>query len=170
MSEKSVRARGKRFGERRAKLIETLWGDDLEKLKIWNRLEHDGYTTVPRTLPYIIKVMDSLSEKGMPLASSYLALWCRVFDEGFIEIKDRETLAYESGFSGQRAVHTWNGRMKALKELGFIDSKSGPNGEFQYVIIKNPLWVIKEIYKKKDKNEAYNMLAARMIDVGAEWD
>ncbi len=49
-----------------------------------------------------------MSEK----AKRYLALWCRVFDEGFVEIRDKEAFAYESGFSGQRAVTTWSGRMK----------------------------------------------------------
>lgn len=170
MSEKSARARGKAFSERRQQLIDNLWGEDFDELKIWDRQENKGFTTIPRTLPYIIRIMDSMSEKGSPLGSTYLALWCRVFDEGFIEIKENKTIAYESGFTGQRAVHTWTGRMRMLNELGFIDAKSGPQGEFQYVILINPFAVIKEKYKGREKNEAYNALSARMVDVGATWD
>lgn len=170
MSEKSARARGKAYSERRQKLIESLWGKDIDDLAIWDRQEHKGFTTIPRTLPYIIKIMDSMSAKGSPLGSTYLALWCRVFDEGFIEIKENKTLAYEAGFTGQRAAHTWTSRMRTLNELGFIDAKPGPQGEFQYVIIINPLRVIKDKYEGKEKNEAYNALSARMIDVGATWE
>ncbi|WP_426880304.1 hypothetical protein [Serratia bockelmannii] len=104
------------------------------------------------------------------MSQTYLALWCRVFDEGFVEVRDKEAVAYESGFSGQRAVTTWSGRMKKLKELGFILTKPGTSGEFQYVIILNPLPVIKEIYESKEKDERYNALVGRMQEVGAKWE
>ena len=41
--------------------------------------------------------------------------------------------------------------MKKLKELGFILTKPGTSGEFQYVIILNPFPVIKNIYENKRK-------------------
>ena len=56
-------------------------GDELEELNIWSRHEHDGFTTLPRTLTYINRILDFLGGSGSPLSQTYLALWCRVFDE-----------------------------------------------------------------------------------------
>ncbi|MEI1471561.1 hypothetical protein QJN81_24965, partial [Escherichia coli] len=143
MSEKAKRSGRRTLATKRKNLIAGLWGDELDELNIWSRHEHDGFTTLPRTLTYINRILDFLGGSGSPLSQTYLALWCRVFDEGFVEIRDKEAFAYESGFSGQRAVTTWSGRMKKLKELGFILTKPGTSGEFQYVIILNPFPVIK---------------------------
>lgn len=169
MSEKSKKAGRKSLAEKREKVIESLWGD--ETPEVWSRKENNGFTTMPRTLPYVCRVIDSLASSGSPLSQTYLALWFRVFDEGFIEIKDKDALAYESGFSGQRAVTTWAGRMRKLKELGFIDTKPGSSGDLQYVLIVNPLTLIRKMYSdgQKTKDERYNALATRLIDVGGKW-
>lgn len=170
MSEKAKRSGRRTLAAKRENLIAGLWGDELEELNIWSRHKHDGFTTLPRTLTYINRILDFLGGSGSPLSQTYLALWCRVFDEGFVEIRDKEAFAYESGFSGQRAVTTWSGRMRKLKELGFILTKPGTSGEFQYVIILNPFPVIKNIYESKEKDERYNSLVGRMQEVGAKWE
>ncbi|WP_212568547.1 hypothetical protein, partial [Vibrio parahaemolyticus] len=79
--------------------------------------------------------MDKFSGKGKPLSSTYLSLWCNVFDEGFLEIEDKHRFAFESGFSSERAITTWTTRMRKLEELGFIQSKRGANGDFNYVLL-----------------------------------
>ncbi|WP_072081187.1 hypothetical protein [Yersinia aleksiciae] len=170
VTEKAKRAGRKSLVSKRKDLLQGLWGGELDELKIWNRHDHDGYTTVPRTLTYINRILDYLAGTGSPLSQTYLSLWCRVFDEGFIEIRDKESFAYESGFSGQRAVSTWTVRMRKLKELGFITTKPGASGEFQYVLLLNPLSVIQKIYENKDKDERYNALLGRMQEVGAKWE
>jgi hypothetical protein len=43
-------------------------------------------------------------------------------------------------------------------------------GEFSYVLLINPLEVIKELYTQKQKDEMYNALITRMSDVGAKFD
>lgn len=169
-SERGKKSGRRTLGAKRKTLLTELWGDELDGLSIWNRLEHDGFTTIPRTLTYISRILDFLGGTGSPLSQTYLALWCRVFDEGFVEIRDKDGFAYEAGFSGQRAVTTWTGRMKKLRELGFITTKPGTSGEFQYVILLNPLSVIKELYEGKDKDERYNALVGRMQEVGAKWE
>ncbi|HFO3084662.1 TPA: hypothetical protein ACHJIY_005121, partial [Klebsiella pneumoniae] len=100
-SERAKKSGRRTLSAKRKTLLEELWGDELEQLKVWNRHEHDGYTTVPRTLTYISRILDYLGGTGLPLSQTYLALWCRVFDEGFVEIRDKDGFAYEAGFSGQ---------------------------------------------------------------------
>ncbi|MEL4363692.1 hypothetical protein [Shewanella algae] len=170
MSARGIRAGRNKQAQKREAVLEQFWGDELSDLPIWNRLEHDGFASIPRTLPYVCQILDKLSGKGVPLTQTYMALWCRMSDEGLIEIRERETMAYESGFSGQRAVSTWSSRMKKLKELGFISTKKGTCGEYHYTLLLNPMVVIKELYEGKPKDEAYNFLAMRMAEVGATWE
>ncbi len=170
MSEKGKKAGIQKLVEKRRALIEQLWGEELEQLTIWNRKEHDGWTTLPRTIPQLNRIMDKLAGKGTPVSSAYLSLWCNVHDEGFIDIKDKHRFAFESGFSGERAVTTWSNRMKKLEKLGFISTKSGSSGVFNYVLILNPFQVVKSIYKVTNKDDLYNALVGRMNDVGAKFD
>lgn len=169
-SGKSQKAGRKTQAQRRVELINELWAD--ESIVVWSRHDDDGYSTIPRTLPHICRILDDLSGSGAPLSQVYCALWCRVSDEGFVEIRDKNALAYESGFTGQRAVTTWLGRMKKLKELGFISCRSGASGDFQYVLLAHPLIVIRDIYEEsgKQRDQRYNALAARIVEVGASWE
>lgn len=172
MSERASKSGRRSLSKRREELLEELWGGEIDDLNIWNRKEHNGFTTVPRTLNYINRIIDHLAGAGSPVSQTYLSLWCRVFDEGFVEIRDKDAIAYESGFNGQRAVTTWISRMKKLRELGLIRTKAGTSGEFHYVLMLNPLSVIKESYKSNGwvKDERYNALFSRMQEVGAKWE
>lgn len=148
-------------------LREQLWGE-LDTSLLWNRTTQTGFTTIPRTFPILAQIMDDMADKGKPISNTYLALWCRVFDESFIEIKSFTQLASESGFSGQRAVTTWNSRMAKLSELGFINAQAGAIGEYDYVLIYNPYLVIKKKYDDKEVSKAkYVALFSRAQEVGA---
>lgn len=153
---------------RRKKLRGNLWGDVTDD-QLWLRTKQVGFTTIPRTITLIGRIIDQLSDKGMPLMSTYLTLWCWVFDEAFVEIRNPKEFAYESGFNGSRAEATWRIRMRALEALGFIMTKPGIAGEFQYVLILNPILIIERKYKDKLKNGlAYNALVGRLIQIGAD--
>ena len=69
--------------------------------------------------------------------------------------------------SGPRGEVTWRTRMRRLQELGFILSKPGVAGEFQFVLILNPFLAIDKLYSDKPKDVAYNALLSRMAQVGA---
>ena len=168
MSERSKRAGKRNQSERRSELIKALWGS--EEVPTWHRLENDGFSTVPRYLPLIGVLMDSLS-KGSPLSTTYLALWFRVSDEGLIEIRDKTVLAYESGFASDRGVTTWTGRMRKLKELGFISTREGSTSEFHNVLIIHPLYVVKKLLEDGviTKGRTYNILAERVVEIKASW-
>lgn len=159
-----------KMAEKRKELIELNWGADLEEMPLWDRRVDNGFSTVPRTLPYICRVLERFAEKGKPLTQTYIALWCRMSDEGLIEIREKDALAYESGFSGSRAVTTWASRMKVLAQEGFIDCRNGTCGEFHYTLMLHPLKVIKSKYEGLELDDDYRRLVARMSDVGASWE
>jgi hypothetical protein len=93
-------------------------------------------------------------------------LWCRTFDESLLAIDNPMTLAFESGFTGERALSTWKDRMRSLVELGFIDAKEGPTGAHHYVLLFNPH---KVVWNLKDRIQAgmFRELQTRAIAIGA---
>ncbi|XJI55116.1 hypothetical protein AB2F75_24300 (plasmid) [Escherichia coli] len=62
--------------------------------------------------------------------------------------------------------------MKKLRDLGLISTRPGTSGEFHYVIMINPLHMIKKTYESEGwvKDERYNALFSRMQEVGADWE
>lgn len=146
-----------------------LW-PTLQEAELWNRKTEAGFTTIPRIMPLIIRILDDLS-KGKPLGYTYLALWCRVWDEGVVQVPNPSDLAYESGFTGERAASTWIARMRTLRELGFIRTAgaTGAQGEFQYVLLLNPLPVLKKLDQDgKIQIGASVTLLQRANEVGAK--
>ena len=146
---------------------------DVKDDQIWNikdKHRTKGFTPIPRAMPLIGVIMDNLSGKGKPVSGTYLELWCRSFENGFLILsKPRET-AFASGFSGERAISTWKQRIRKLEELEFIKLQSGAAGEFNYVQILNPYHVI-EKHKMADSpgfsRQHYMALKERYIEIGA---
>jgi hypothetical protein len=167
MGEKSNK-RVSAANRKREDLRTTLWPLVVEG-DLWLRTANVGFTTVPRTMCIIGRIMDQLSGKGFPLLTTYLALWCRVYDEAFVEIRNDRELAFESGFSGPRGEVTWRTRMRKLQALKFIDIKPGLASDMQYVLLYNPIRVIANTYKEQGMSEdlAYTALMTRLIEVGA---
>ena len=159
--------RSARMTKKREKLRKKFW-PEISEDELWSRLKTKGFGTIPRGLSIIIRIMNSLS-KGKPLSGTYLTLWCYVFDEMTITIQRPRQMAMESGFTGQRAENTWRDRMKKLEELGFIKSKSGPSGNFHYVLLLNSYLVVKSLEDSNDYNVPdylYNTLADRIDEIG----
>lgn len=165
MSQVSVKKKQAKGTRIRAKQRKEFW-PEVSDSELWNRKIAVGFTTIPRTLTLISRIMDAKSS-GQPLSDTYLTLWCWVFDENFLEIKNAREMAFESGFSGQRAETTWNSRMKKLKDLGFIDAREGPYGPFQYVLMFNPIKVIKRLYEGEPQDSRYRALVTRLAEIGA---
>jgi hypothetical protein len=163
MNVKQQFARGKKMQAKNQKLRETLWADMPDE-DLWLRQNQKGFTTIPRTMPIIVNIIDSLT-KNAAAGYTYFCLWCRSFDAQVIIIDNPAEVAAESGFSGERAVSTWRQRMKVLREHGFIKCVGGVH-DYHYVLVLNPHKVIKkkagEIQRK-----LYAQLIARACDVGA---
>lgn len=157
----------RKIAEKRLQTRKQLW-PEITSNDLWLRKERVGFTTIPRSITLIGRIMDKLSGKGFPLYSTYLTLWCHVFDEGFIEIRSDNQMAFESGFEGNRGASTWRSRMKRLEDLKFIQRKPGIASEYQYTLLINPLHVIQNHYKDKAPDQLYESLLLRLNEIGAE--
>jgi hypothetical protein len=162
-----IRKPRKKIAQRQLELRGRLWptlNDDF----IWQRKKHDGFTTIPRTMPLIMSIMDDLSE-GQPVSTTYLELWCRAFDECFVTLSKAREMAFHAGFTGQRGERTWRSRMKILAEVGFIDIKEGPSGPMSYALIFNPYLVIRRLHDQKQKvrEDKFNALMERAGEISA---
>jgi len=164
-----TRPRGAALSKKEVKRRGLLW-PNLNPETLWNRKTHDGYTTVPRNMGLIMTIIDDLT-KGKPASLTYFELWCRAKDEMFTSLAHKQSFAFHSGFTGQRAVRTWTERMKSLEQLGFINIKPGASGPLTYVIILNPYHVIRRLWEANTPGltEAkYNSLIDRSGEVGAD--
>lgn len=150
-------------------LRKQLWPEVVDH-ELWQRKQSNGFTTIPRTIPFILNIMDALS-KGRPVSGAYLDLWCRSYDECFVVLNRPVEMAFSAGFSGQRAEQTWLSRIKILSDLGFVKVKSGPSGPMSYALIPNPYKIAKRLYDAKTEGfpeDIYNALLQRMTEIGAE--
>lgn len=132
-----------------------------------------GFTTMPRTMPAFVNLIQDVSKrvsngKSIPAGKSYLVLWCRVFDEGFLRIDQEAAAALEAGYSGERNITTWREHLRVLKDLGFIDYKPGPAGPCQFVLLLNPYQAVKMLRSRGwVQEEAYTALLQRALEIGA---
>ena len=159
----SLKAIQKKKLRMRTKLWPDVSGEDL-----WHRKTSDGWVTLPRAFPIILRIMDVLADKGKPVSPTYLDLWCRTYDDSFVVASKPQEMAFYAGFTGQRAQHTWTGRVRQLAELGFIRLANGATGPAHYVLLLNPFRVIKEHIEAGRVSAAFeNTLTDRMIEIGA---
>ncbi len=134
---------------------------------IWRRSQHHGFSTVPRTLPIAMQIAD-VQSKGHPPGHVLFCLWARAPDHPTLTIDNPVTFAAEAGFTGARAVDTWKRRMKRLDALGFIRSRSGPAGEFHYVLLTNPNVAIERLRLNGEVQDGiYGRFWDRISEVGA---
>jgi hypothetical protein len=154
--------------KRQLEVRKKLWPQVSDEMT-WNRRARDGFVTMPRAMPLIMRIMDHMAGKGTPVSLVYLDLWCRTFDEAFLQITKADEMATYAGFSGQRAVRTWKERLTKLAELGFIDIKHGMSKEVQFALILNPYHVIAKAYAAGDVPlEMWNALMVRSAEIGAD--
>lgn len=137
---------------------------------LWDRKSNNGFTTIPKTMPLILKIMDEMT-KGAPVSSTYMTLWCCTWDNSFVVLNKHRDMANAAGFGGQRGEHTWATRMKKLQELHFIDIKPGKSGPMSNAIIWNPHLVLRWHHEQKTPGlieASYNSLVEWALDIGAK--
>jgi hypothetical protein len=174
LNEKQARARRNGATESNLKMRAHLW-PALDEKRLWLRTDktRKGFTTMPRTMALIVNLIDDISKqatggKAVPAGRTYLVLWCRVFDEGFVRIDNEAVAALEAGYGGERNVTTWRQHLAVLRDLGFIDCKDGPAGPYQYILLFNPYQVIRALNDKGlIQQSTYTALFQRAIDVRA---
>lgn len=165
---KAPLARKKEIEERNEKKRKELW-PEVPIEHSWNRLESDGYSTIPRTLTLFGTIANRLAQKNKRVSTTYFGLWCRVRDTGVVTIDNEYEISTEAGFSGERRIYTWRDRMKQLRELGFIKIQEGPKGPFQYVLIINPYHIVYELRKAGKVNDFdWQFVMDRSEEIGAK--
>ncbi|VVD87450.1 hypothetical protein [Pandoraea anhela] len=141
--------------------------------ELWIRHGKAGFTTIPRTLPLFIEIIDAASKqvasgKSVPAGRTYLVLWSRVFDEGLVKIEVEASAAREAGYVGERNITTWRQHLKVLADLGFIDVKEGAAGPCQFILMFNPYHVSRKLHAKGwIQKVTYDALFQRAIEIGA---
>lgn len=141
---------------------------DLNPADLWDRKKSAGFTTIPRTLPIVMNIIDDLTS-GKPASKTYFALWTRSYDEMLVTLNNVEDLAFQSGFTGQRAARTWKERMEALNHWGFIKVVAGARGSLSNAVIMNPHFVIRRLKAQnipEITEAAYLSLVERANDIG----
>jgi hypothetical protein len=164
---KSLRA-GQAIAEKQLVQRELLWPG--AEPWLWHRKANKGFATIPKTMPLILQIMDDLSN-GKPLSPTYLGLWCQTWDNSMVSVSKHQEMAHAAGFTGQRAVYTWGGRMQLLHHLQFINIKPGKSGPISHAIIWNPHLVIRWHHAQKTPGlvEAnFNALLDRALEIGAK--
>lgn len=171
LTDKQSAARKNGMAERAAEQLKAYF-PEVPREHLWIRQKNKGFTTVPRTLPIAMEVIDNLS-KGQPAGHAYFSLWCRAPDSPLVVVSNPLVYAAEAGFSGERAVDTWRRRMKRLRELGFIRTKKGVSGDFHYILLMNPNVVIELMSLQGShpiQQDLYLKFRDRIMDVGARLD
>jgi hypothetical protein len=158
--------RSQKLAQGRLSLRQVLWPEATSD-KLWNRKSSTGFATIPRPLPVILVIMDTLSV-GKPISSTYLDLWCRAFDESFVRLDKPQEMAFAAGFTTARGPHVWAERLDILKKLGFIELAPGAQGARGFALIYNPYRIIKLLRNKGRVSDAmYNTLLSAANAVGA---
>lgn len=145
----------------------------LDEDRVWdikNKKRTKGFTSIPRAMPLIGSIMDSLAGKGKPVSTVYLELWCRANEQGFITLSRPLETAFASGYSGERGLSTWKERVRRLETLNFISTKPGSISDLNYVQIWNPYLIIKEHALAGTSGfsvQHYNALLERVSEIGA---
>lgn len=130
---------------RREELRDLYWRNAIP----WTGKEATGWFFAPRTLPLLLLLLRSKGLSGRKDPSRvYLALLARHVDSGIIEIVNEADLAYESGYTGQRAIRTWQERMQLLAKLGLIKIQPSGNQQYRYVLLVHPSLVIEKLHKQ----------------------
>jgi hypothetical protein len=150
---------------RRLRLRDELW-PDVTPDQLWSRTRFVGFTTIPRTLPLIIKIIDELDKKKA--GRVYFDLWARAFDDYVVEVRDEYEAAFSSGYERQRAVRSWRERIDVLEQYGFVRTKATPHGAYRYVLILDPHKIINTLEDAGAVAEENSLaLKALLISIGA---
>ena len=138
--------------ERRQKIREQFFKD----AEAWTGENEKGWFKAPRTLPLILELVKSKDLSGnLDPSGVYLELLSRHIDSGVVEMTNEADHAYSAGYFGTRAVRTWQERVRALEELGFIMTKQIGNQRYKYVLIVHPTVAVQNLRDEGKISDAW---------------
>jgi hypothetical protein len=153
---------------KRRELRDNLWAD--ADSVVWMHSKYKGFKSIPRLLALICAFIkaNKCKAKGDPTAV-YLDLWCRVWDESFIDRVDEYEFSFSSGYTGNRAVRTWREHIQVLESLGFIRTKSSGNRGYGAILLQDPIQICVDKHKKGQVDEDWwNAFSKMAIDYGTK--
>ena len=120
--------------------------------RLWEKTRDQGFVTIPKTMPFIVRMLDEMSEKGKPLGDIYQILWTYTWNNnGFVRLGNMGDLAFVAGFKGERGERTLRERLRALEALGFIELKPHGSNPTGFAFIRNPHPVILKLHEEHMK-------------------
>jgi hypothetical protein len=152
---------------RREETREDLWPDSAKR--IWRGPEEKGYWCAPRVLPLLLHLTQSKALVGAKDCSFvYLELLARDFGQGVVEILDEDEHAFFAGYTSGRAKRTWQERVRALRDAGFIEVKPKGNRQIGFILILHPAQVVAKLKAGgKVPDNLWQLYQKRLRDIGA---
>lgn len=164
-----TKRKSKSIADSETMLRNSLWKDADERL--WKHKQAGGFFTVPKTMPYIARLMDETA-KNTPVSSTYIALWSFTWsNDGFVKLGKILDIVYAAGFNGERGIRTLKDRLKRLEKLGFIEMRKTGGDQLGYVYIPNPHKVIIDAMRSDKppfRPETYSSFLARALEIGSK--
>jgi hypothetical protein len=115
--------------------------------RLWEKTRDQGFVTIPKTMPFIVRMLNEMSEKGKPLGDVYQILWTYTWNNnGFVRLGNLADLAFLAGFKGERGERTLRERLRSLEKLGFIELKAHGSNPTGFAFIPNPHQVVLAIH------------------------
>jgi hypothetical protein len=128
--------------KRREEIRQEYWPQE----DLWTGEKEMGWFSVPRSLPLVLTLLSSKEISGGKDPSFvYLELLSRQRGEGVIEMAHEADHAFAAGYDGNRAVRTWQERMKILEEIGFIRTVNIGNHRYKYAAIVHPTTAVQRL-------------------------
>ena len=150
---------------RRTRLRKELWPDVTDDM-IWSRETFKGFTSIPRTMPIIMTIIDTLSKTSS--GNVYFGIWCKAFDDFVVEVRDEYDMAFSCGYTGARAVRSWRERISVLESNGFVKSSKSPVGSYRYILVLDPHKAVNRLFGHSAiSKEYFDIFRQTLISIGA---
>ena len=157
-----------KWHRKRKALRDHLWSDAESVIFLAPR--DGGYCrVVPRIVPLTCVLLDLAKQRAGELTASYLDLWVRSDNDGFVEVEDELECAAGAGFLGGRALWSWRERTRELERLGAIRVKGEGHRQIAYILLLHPEQVVEQILKKHGKKVSkvwHDYYERRRRDIG----
>lgn len=162
-----VRVGGGKVGKKRRTELRRQHFPAIGATELWTGDGEKGFFSAPRSLPLVLRLINSLSDKTTDPTSVYVELFSRHMGDGLVEMGAEEDHAYAAGYTGRRATRTWRDRIKVLEDLQFIRTKNKGPRNIGYVVLVHPALAVERLRSAgRVPDEWWEVYSARQMEVG----
>jgi hypothetical protein len=155
----------KRAAVRRRGQRDNLWPD---AATVVFKTASGGWAQMPRTVPMIASLIDVMGGKDNA-GRLYVTLWSYEYGDGFVEVPDPVQVALEAGYLTNRAERTFNERIAALRELGFLRSAPVGMRDHGFLLLLDPHAAVVRLRKESPSaipERWWTAFVARCANIG----